>query len=125
MLEPAPLMTAVMSARRPARSRARMVSCTGKVASEPPPHSTAMRRSEKAGEDLAGGIFSETNGGVEILRFGKTVVGNKFVDVGFRDFLEAAAEVARFVFEQALTHFRGFFAFLLVDPVANLAFRRG
>src|SRR2546429_9766578 len=30
-----------------------------------------------------------------------------------------------FVFEQALTHFRGLFALLLVNPVADLALRRG
>ncbi len=80
---------------------------------------------EKACEDLAGGIFSETNGGVKILNFGKTVIGNEFQDVGFRNFLQAAAEVARFIFEQALAHFGGFFAFLFVDPVADFAFRRG
>ena len=40
-----PLMTAVISASNPARSRARTVSCTGKVAPLAPPHSTAMRRS--------------------------------------------------------------------------------
>src|SRR5439155_189267 len=45
MLEPAPLITAVMSASSPARSRARIVSCTGNVAPLAPPHSTAMRRS--------------------------------------------------------------------------------
>src|SRR5216683_1327248 len=85
-----------------------------------------LRFSENAREDLAGGIFSETDGGVEILNFGKAVIGNEFEHVGFRNFLEAAAEMTRFVFEQALAHFRGFFAFLLVDPVANLAFgRRG
>ena len=75
-------------------------------------------------EDLAGGIFPETDGGVEILNLGKAVIGNELEDVGFGNFLEAAAEVTRFVFEQALAHFRGFFAFLLVDPVADLAFRR-
>src|SRR5258707_1080968 len=83
-----------------------------------------FRFSEKAREDLAGGIFSEADGSVEILHFGKAVVGNELEDVGFGNFLEAAAEMTRFVFEQALAHFRGFFAFLLVDPVANLAFRR-
>src|SRR5260370_1023001 len=53
-----------------------------------------FRFSEKARENLAGGIFSEANGGVEILSFGKTVVGNKFVDVSFRNFLYAARELA-------------------------------
>src|SRR5256884_2945476 len=84
-----------------------------------------FRFSENAREDLAGGIFPETDGGVEILNLGKAVIRNELEDVGFGNFLEAAAEVTRFVFEQALAHFRGFFAFLLVDPVADLAFRRG
>jgi len=84
-----------------------------------------FRFPEQAREDLAGGIFSEADGGVEILNLGKAVIGNELEDVGFGNFLEAAAEVTRFVFEQALAHFRGFFAFLLVDPVADLTFRRG
>src|SRR5713226_841668 len=84
-----------------------------------------FRFTEKAREDLAGGIFAETDGGVKILNFRKAVIGNQFEDVGFRNFLEAAAKMTRFVFEQALAHFGGFFAFLLFDPVADFAFRRG
>src|SRR5882762_462104 len=85
-----------------------------------------FRFSEKAREDLAGGILSKADGGIKILNPRKAVVGNEFEDVGFRNFLEATAEMTRFVFEQALAHFGGFFALLLVDPVANLAFcRRG
>src|SRR5713226_421769 len=84
-----------------------------------------FRFTEKAGEDLAGGIFSEADGSVKIFNSRKAVIGNEFEDVGFGNFLEAAAEMTRFVFEQALAHFPGFFAFLLVDPVADLAFRRG
>ncbi len=84
-----------------------------------------FRLTEKARENLAGGIFSETNGGVKILNFGKAVIGNEFQDVRFRNFLEAAAEMTRFVFEQAFAHFSGFFAFLLVDPMTDFAFRRG
>src|SRR5438309_1029725 len=84
-----------------------------------------FRFSENAGEDLAGGIFSETDGGKEILNFGKTAVGNEFEEIGFGYFLEAAAEMTGFVFEQPLAHFRGFFTFLFVDPMADLALRRG
>src|SRR5437016_7204706 len=84
-----------------------------------------LRFSENAREDLAGGIFSEPDGSVEILNFGKTAIGNEFMDVGLGDFLEAAAEMTGFIFKQALAHFRGLFAFLLVDPVADLALRRG
>src|SRR5712692_9329357 len=84
-----------------------------------------FRFTEKAREDLTSGIFAETDGGVKILNFRKAVIVNQFEDVGFRNFLEAAAKMTRFVFEQALAHFGGFFAFLLVDPMTNLAFRRG
>src|SRR5260370_13187447 len=83
-----------------------------------------FRFSEKTREHLPSGIFSEANGGVEILHFRKAIIGSKFEDVGFGNFLDAAAEVARFVFEQALAHFPGFFAFLLLDPVTDLALRR-
>jgi len=58
-----------------------------------------FRFSENAREDLAGGIFPETDSGVEILNFGKAVIRNELEDVGFGDFLEASAEVTRFVFE--------------------------
>src|SRR5713101_1991148 len=84
-----------------------------------------FRLTEQASQNLPRGVFSKADGSVEILDLGKSVVGNKFVDVSFRNFLQAASEVARFVFEEALAHFHGFFAFLLVDPMANLAFRRG
>src|SRR5260370_42511534 len=51
--------------------------------------------SVKAGEDLAGGIFFENNGGGGVVRFGKAAVGHKCVDVCFREFFEAAAGVGR------------------------------
>src|SRR5207245_11316830 len=69
--------------------------------------------------------FSEGNGSVEIFHVGEPVIGDELEYIRFRNFLEAAPEVACFVFEQALAHFRGFFALLLVDPVADFAFRRG
>src|SRR5258706_2316433 len=84
-----------------------------------------FRLAEEAREHLARGIFSEADGSVKILSLGEAIIRNKFVDVGFGNFFQASAEVARFVFEETLAHFRGFFAFLLVDPVADFAFRRG
>src|SRR5882762_4255694 len=84
-----------------------------------------FRFSKNAREDLTGRIFSETDGGVEILNFGETAIVNEFEDVRLGNFLEAAAKMAGFVFEQALAHFRSLFALLLVDPVADLTLRRG
>src|SRR5258706_4443525 len=84
-----------------------------------------FRLAEEACEHLARRILSKADGSVKILDFGKAVVRNQLEHVGFGNFLEAAAKVARFVFEETLAHFRGFFAFLLVDPVADFAFRRG
>src|SRR6266481_4499269 len=51
-----------------------------------------FRLTEQASQNLARGIFSKADGSVEILDLGKSVVGNKFVDVSFRNFLEAASE---------------------------------
>src|SRR6266567_4559178 len=159
-------MTAVISASNPARSRARMVSCTENVAVLAPPHSTAMRLSvwymrfctlgharvctatprprviyptisspgiglqhlarftKHARNDLPRRIFSEADRGVQILDLRQPVVRRELEHVCFRNFLQAAAKVPRFIFEQPLAHFPGFFPFLLVDPVANLTFRR-
>src|SRR3984893_887481 len=79
------------------------------------------RFAKHAREDLARGVFAEAHGGIEVLDFGEAMVGNKFHHVLFGNFLQAAAEVARFVFEELFPHFLGFFAFLLVDPVSDFA----
>src|SRR6266852_2035976 len=46
-----------------------------------------FRLTEKARENLAGGIFSETDRGVKILNFGKTIIGDESEDVRFGNFL--------------------------------------
>src|SRR5579885_720316 len=77
---------------------------------------------EDSGEDLARGIFSEADGGVEVLRFREAMLGGQLEHFVLGNFLQAFAEMARFVFEEALAHFGGFFALLDVDPVTDFAF---
>src|SRR5260370_15052239 len=50
-------------------------------------------------------------------------IGLYFQQILFCNFLEAAAEVARFLLKQPLAHLRGFFAFLQIDPMADFAAR--
>ena len=52
-------------------------------------------------------------------RLNLEVIGGQLEQIGFGNFLQAAAELARFFFQEALTHFRGFFALLQIDPVTD------
>src|SRR6185437_11258568 len=70
---------------------------------------------------LSGGIFSKSHRGVKILDFRKTILRSHPLDVRFVDFLQAAAECARFLLEQAATHVGGLFPLVKVDPVADFA----
>src|SRR5260370_3815097 len=57
-----------------------------------------FRFTEKAREDLAGGIFSETDGSVKILNPKKAGIRNEFVGVGFINFLHTPASTTTLSF---------------------------
>jgi len=78
---------------------------------------------ENARENLARGIFSEAYRRIEIVNLGETGIRCDPQQILLWNFLEAAAEVARFLFQQPLAHFHGFFALLQIDPMADLAAR--
>ena len=80
---------------------------------------------KQARKDLPSGVFSESHRCINVLEFRESIVSQQLGDLCFGDFLQTLAKVARFVFDQALAHFHGFFALLLVNPVADFAFRRG
>src|SRR5215469_16200156 len=125
MFEPASLMTAVISASKPARSRARTCNSTGKVVvalhdqrslahAQHALYGLYQRGlrvlrgllrflagfTEVARQHLPRGIFPEADGGVQIVEFRQAVFGTKFLQVLSGDFLHALGEIARLVFEQ-------------------------
>ena len=80
-----------------------------------------LRLAKQTRENLPRGIFAETNRRVEIFLFRKAVVREQLVPIRFGNFLQAAAEVAGIFLQKLLPHFRGFFALVQVDPLADLA----
>src|SRR5712675_1193399 len=78
---------------------------------------------ENASKHLASGILAKSHGSVEVFNLGKPGIGRHPQHLFFWNLLEAAPEMARFLFQQALSHLHGFFALLQIDPVANFAAR--
>src|SRR3984893_5810317 len=78
---------------------------------------------ENAREHLARGIFPKSYRGIEILTLREAGIGGDPQQLLLWNFLKAAAEVARFLFQQALPHLHGFFALLQIDPMTDLAAR--
>jgi len=82
----------------------------------------SRRFAQNFDKNLPCGIFSESYRREQILDFRQTVVRRGFLEVGLIDLFQAAAERARFFFEQAATHVRGFFALVQIDPMADFTF---
>src|SRR5580692_1071116 len=82
-----------------------------------------FRFAKQARENLPRGIFAKTDGGVEILLFREAVVSEQFFPLRFGNFLEAAAELPGLLLKKLLAHVGGFFAFVQIDPLADLAAR--
>src|SRR6202166_232815 len=83
------------------------------------------RLTKHAGQNLARGILSKAYRGIQIVNLRKAVIGGHLQHVRFRNFLQAAIEVARFIFKQLAPHLGGFLALFEVDPMANFALRVG
>src|SRR5262249_45505503 len=77
------------------------------------------------GEHLAGGVLPKSNRSEKGFDLLKPVIGGGFLQFGVFDFLEAASEGARFLFEEAAAHFGGLLTFVNIDPMPNLAFGTG
>src|SRR5882762_1393486 len=78
---------------------------------------------ENASKHLARGILAKPHGSIEVFNLGKPGIGCHPQHFFFWNLLEAAPEMARFLFQQALSHLHGFFALLQIDPVADFAAR--
>src|SRR5216683_8026030 len=76
-------------------------------------------------KNLPGRIFSKAHRSVQIFNLGKAPLRGGCLPITFRYFFQAAAESARFFFQQPVAHFSGFFAFVKIDPVADFAFGVG
>src|ERR1700730_12845252 len=76
-----------------------------------------------AGQNLAGRILSKAYRGIQIVNLRKAVIGSHLQHIRFWNFLQAAIEVARFIFKQLAPHLGGFLALFEIDPMPNFAFR--
>src|ERR1700722_7879704 len=79
------------------------------------------RLTKHAGQNLARGILSKAYRGIQIVNLRKAVIGGHLQHIRFRNFFQAAIEVARFIFKKLAPHLGGFLALFEINPMANFA----